>query len=164
MTDDCYSHMIEMIQHAIQITYTLKISNHILLENGIITRFHNILVSNNITHIRNYIYRSLMSGMIPICTVMWLIDDPILITSDHILDLFKDNTIINICIGSSDAQSIYYDICDPNSIEMKDYICSRGHYQKRFGKIIRIHTTHNVYIYASEIHITRTTASLLLGG
>lgn len=105
--------LIEMVTEAIMyripelvIAYhKLRITDKILLEDGVIQQISDQRVSRTRSELREQflqIYEhmlvQLMSGSFPVCVISWEIHDPITMTMDIIINLFKDEDIHAISV------------------------------------------------------------------
>ena len=140
--------------------HSLRISDDIVLENGRISMICNTEISNGGLVIERYMRYILKHNSVLDCLIVWKMY--IQLSSYHILNLFKDDTIIDIYILSPNDEYAHYYICD------KEYATC-----ELFGKYIYITSSRctdymtNYIPYTmtiSEIRITRTIESLLMGG
>lgn len=85
--------------------YKLRISNDILLENGVMHQISNHRVSNNknqltedFLHIYEHIFNELLLGIFPTCLIKWEIPVLITMTIDNITNLFQDKDVRAVSI------------------------------------------------------------------
>ena len=150
--------MIKQISELVREKYTLRISDHVVLENGEIYSVCGITVDHMMERRMPYAL-GLDINNAPPCVINWKLTTPLSIYDDDILNLFNDTGIVSIKIimKDEDEDNIIYKVCN----DKEQATC------ERFGKYISIYPSYQMIrsnMNISKIQICRSLESLLMGG
>ena len=159
--DNACSYIMDQIPDAMKRKYSLNISNNIL-ENGTLFSFGSkfILFTNDLPSNRDDIYLLLKRGYVLEYTISWNLAIPILIFTDDIINLFEDDTIIEVTLVLTNGAHHVY-----KSHESVHALYKSDRLYKRSGKVIYEYSkSHQINVMITELVIKRTIESVLHGG
>ena len=159
--NDTHSYIMKYIANAVFVKQVLQISDDIILRDGKILcigcneSFDTRGICDNILNgADTFIYDTIRTGGIPTCKIEWYIQDPIFISSDYILDLFEDDSILEIFVFAGHGYTQYVVSTE----------CYTDNIFKRFGKTICSLLCGSSNGNAEKIIIERTLESIIRGG
>ena len=166
---DTYSSAIEQIPEMIKRKYSLQIMDDIFDDGKMVIVGKYVLeewreIDDMKTYLYNYIdgcIRDLSICNIKIvCGIEWIFTHPILM-NDHILDLFRDDTIVYILIFFENKLIAEYTTSTTHTNRIsRPYIIN-----DKLGKSIYIRKRYNIdFAKTDKLHVMRTIESLSLGG
>ena len=159
--DNTFSYIMAYIQRLKRGKYSLQIPGDILLKDGIICCIGHYdplglnILNTDIIVVRKYIYDSLMNDEIPMYTIEWYMNDPVSITSDHIIDIFNDHTIFEIyCTSEYDQYAHYYVSETRDMSNLRDNEDWIYHVFERFERIIYVDISPGADTHVNKIYVT----------
>ena len=161
MIHDTCSYIMEQIPDAAMRKYSLRISDDILLEDGMVCSFgcYPHCRPNDLWGIKDGIRYSLIYNQVPVCKIVWKFDIAISMGVDDILNIFKDDTIIDIYLILSGGEYARY-----STYKSERMMGAQCEIFERFGRSIYVYASNKTDINIIQVHVTRTIQSILNGG